>query len=574
MSDEHAEPDTDAAPEESGKGHVWILVDHSAHRAAFESVADRLAERDVEAQIVTITEVIGTVARDALAGGAERLLRGLRVAVQGRPGDEDLLGAVRRARPDLLAVTNPRYGRALGLLESLTGITSLQVGILPDYDLSSDWTNSSLQAFVVPTDEQRGRLVESGFLAERVFVSPPSIGPGFARSIERAEVREEFGFGSEPVVLVRAGQFSPQILEKIVFQATLVDDEDVRFVFHHEGDEARAAALRRAADQYGLSAAMFGKVVDLERYVAASDLVVCATADPQVPGILAQGQPLVLLGADEPGAAQAEFLAEQGAARQVVDVLRLGSELERALDGERLDEATRAAGELGARDGNERLADVLCEILDHADAWLGAGGARDEEPSDAEAPEDDRVGAPEEEASVEGPFESIGTGKGAGSGESAATGDKKRSPRTAGGTLTAAEAKDQLAELILKERELERRLAECEKQQDRWRSRLELAREWSEDDLAEEASEVLRDYLDQGESVEAELADIRRQKEKLKRAVGRGGSSQRRKALPSGEDDGGRDAKPDGETERRFRDMELDRDLDDLKDRIDRELGD
>ncbi|MFP4600882.1 MAG: hypothetical protein ACLFVJ_21710, partial [Persicimonas sp.] len=518
---------------------------------------------------------IGSVARDALAGGAERLLRGLRVAFKGRSSEEDLLGAVRRARPDVLAVTNPRYGRALGMLESFTGIRTLQVGILPDFDLSADWISSSLQAFVVPTEEHRGRLVASGFLGDRVLVAKPAIQPNFAREVDREAERKELGFGDEKVVLVRADGFAPHILEKMVFQATLVDT-DARFIYHHNGDSACAAALRRAADQYGLRSAMFGKVPDLERFVAASDLVIAPNAEPYVAEILAQGRPLLLLGAEERGAAQAELLGEAGAARHVVDVLRLGSEVERALEDEALEEATAAAEALGARDGNEQVARALSVAVEHAEEWLSAPGAAETGPEEEDgggAKAGEEGEAEEEGFEARGPFETIGTGKvGGGAAETgrAPTEEGGRPERSYAG-LSAAEAKDQLAELILLERELERKLSECERQQERWRNRLELAREWNEEDLAEEARDTLRGYLDDAESIEEELVDVRRQKQKLKQAVHRGGQGNGRRALPGG-DESSQDVS--GDVEERFRKMEADRDLDDLKDKINRELGD
>jgi hypothetical protein len=580
QSEEHAGDQGSEATAESS-ATVWILVDRSARQAAFETVAERLGEQGVDAQIVTITEVIGSVARDALTGGAERLLRGLRVAFQGRTAEEDLLGAVKRARPDVLAVTNPRYGKALNLVESLAGIRTLQVGILPDFNLSADWINSSLQAFVVPTDEHRKRLVANGFLAERVLVAAPAIQTGFSQQVDRDEARKQLGFGEEKVVLVRGDGFAPNILEKLVFQATLVEN-GARFIFHHNGDSAAAAALRRAADQYGLPAAMFGKVADLERFVAASDLVLAPTSEPYVADVLAQGRPLLLVGAEEQGAAQAEFLSEAGAARHVVDVLRLGSEIERALDDETLQKTTEAAQSLGAPDGSEQVARALTTAVEHSDEWLSAP-AGGESPEREEPPVDDQQAGGEQdehtEAESAGPFESIGTGKSRAArttGEAGGADAKaRREPSFSG--ISAAEAKEQLAELILMERELERKLAEIEKQQERWRNRLELAREWNEQDLADEAKDILRGYLSDAEAIEADLVEVRRQKDKLKRAAGHTGAGKMgsgRRALPApGEaPEGGGDR--EGRVEGRFRDLELDRDLDDLKDKIRRDLGD
>ncbi|MGM0558263.1 MAG: hypothetical protein ACQEVA_17900 [Myxococcota bacterium] len=554
---------------------IWILIDHSSREAAFEDVGEYLSEQGVQIQVVTITEVLGSVARDALTGGAERLLRGLRVAFQGHSSDEDLLGAVRRARPDVLAVTNGRYLRALGLLENLTGIKTLQVGILANYNLSTDWMNSGVGAYVVPHADFRDRLVANGARAERVLVAGPPIRPGFTKEVDREEVRAEFGFDDSKTVLVRADSFPTKNLEKLVFQCSLVEGE-VRFIFHHNGDQTTASTLRAAAEKYGLPAAMFGQVDELERFVVAADAILAPVQDPFVSELVVASRPLMLVGADEHFASQSEFLVEQGAARHIADVLRLGSEMERALSDEELAEMAGAASQLGSREANRAVADALGAAVEHADEWRT---------SPATAPPDDGepVGGPEdggEEApGAAGPFETIGRGsRGGGTSSETAedapeTSEERAQTRSYAG-ISKSEAKDQLAELILIERDIERELSEISRQQERWRKRLDLAREWNEDDLALEAEEVLREYLEEAKPLERDLADVRRQKQKLK-AAAHGGEEPGSRRAPAGliGAEGDEDGRDRSEVEQRFRRLELDRDLDDLKDRIKRELG-
>lgn len=593
-------------PARPASGRIWILVDHSSREVAFDAVARELEARGVEPQIVTITEVLGTMAREALAGGAERLLRGLRVATRGRSGaDEDLIGAVRRARPDVLAITNSRYVRALGLLENLTGIPSLQVGLLPDYNLSPGWLNSALQAYVVPDESQRQRLVANGIPAERVLVAGPAVQPGFERELDRAALRRELGFGEQFVVLVRADCFDAATLDRLVFQCTLLDREAVgrtpRFVFHHNGDTATAGALRRAADQYGLGASMFGKVADLERFVVAADAVLASSQEPMVAELVAAGRPILFVGIDDNHAAQIEYLSGKGAARAVADVLRLGSELDRFCVPDTIAKMEEAMAGLEGRNGNRQVADALATALANAEAWRVA-------PVSAPAPEPEGPGGgdtttPATPEHTPGPFETIGTGGERPAGQatdstspgSSTTGSSTTSTTTTGepigrreapagerpgdggrartyAGISQAEAREQLAQLILVERDLERRLGEIERQQQRWRNRLDLAREWKEDDLAREAEGILRGYIDQAEPLQRELGDVQRQKEKLKQAAheasgrpgGYGGSSGG--PTPAGEDRA-------AELERRFQRMEVDNDLKGLKDRIKRELG-
>lgn len=566
-SSREASADADEQSGDHAGRLVWFLVDRSEDHTAIEHVARQLETTGVETEVVTITEVIGSAAREAVAGGAERILRGLRVAWQGPSGEEDFLRAIRREQPDLLVVTSPRYARPLSLLEGLTGAGSAQVGVPLDFNVDGRWLDGSIDAFLAPDETARERLEEAGYSSEYLFEAGPPISPNFERDLDRESEREQLGFGDETTILVRAESFDPTTLDRIVFQATLVEDE-VRFFFHHNGDGAVSQRLRRSADKHGLPAAMFGRVSDLERYVHASDVVVASPAEPLLPEIVRAGRPLFLVGEPDGYANQTEVLTGRYGAGHVGEVLRFGSEFERFLADESLADATDMIENSSLEPGNARVADALGRALERVEQWRSgpqpSPGGAGREPTD------------EEPAEPEGPFESIGTGEHGEVDRDKAlevTGEPRRP------NLSQAEAKDQLAELILNEREMQRRLSELEREQERWRNRLDLAREWGEDDLAEEAKGILREYIDDASRVRDELEDVRRQKEKLKRAARRGQgadgtASKRSSEGRAGTGDALDDPDRAAEIEERFNDMELDRDLDDLRDRIEGELGD
>lgn len=554
------------------KGSVWILVDHSAREAAFSPIAGALEEQGVGVELVTITEVLGSVAREALAGGAERILRGLRVAVKGRGGDEDFINAIRKQRPDVLVVTEPRFVRSIGVLENLTGVSSLQVGLISDFNVDPGWFAGQLHGFIVPDEKTSRVVVETGVPADRVQIAGPALKPSFHRSVDRDAVRSKLGFKEELNVLVRADGFDTATLEKLVFQCTLVE-RDIRFIFHHDSDGGTATALRRAADQYGLSAAMFGRVDDLERYVTASDAIIAADDDGYLPELIQAGAPLLFVHSSRGSRGNADALKAKGWADELEDVGHLGARLERFLESSKLEEKRAALASWNGVERSEALVGAIQEVVANSASWL-----KEPVKSQSSKPE-----AKESSSSPPaGPFETIGRSgepekkvsredqRGDGAAEetktaiqlppasSSAESTTSREPR-----LNQAEARDELAKLILKERDLERQLEEISKQQDRWKGRLELAREWNEEDLASEAQEILKGYLEEARPLDSSLREIRAQKEKLKTAA-RGGP------------DSSNDSEPGGrarELENRFQKMEMDRDLEGLKDRIKRELG-
>lgn len=560
---ESGEKHDESEAKDGEAGRVWILVDHSSREAAMAPIARQLEERGLSVELVTITEVIGSAAREALAGGAERILRGLRVAMRGRTGDEDLIGAFRRRQPDVLVVTEPRYARSIGVLENLTGVKSLQVGLVPDFVVDSGWFNGQLNAFIVPDETTRQSVMAEGIDPERVKVAGPALRPNFRRDLDREKIREEMGLADSLVVLVRADGLEPAKAEKLVFQCTL-SDQKARFIFHHDGDGATASALRRAAEQYGLSAAMFGRVADLERYFAAADAVLASDADPYLPELLESKTPLLFVPSGRPGRGNADALASRELAEYLDDMGQLGTRLDRFLKKENLQERREKSARWNGVERHDQLVETLEEIVSRADEWRMEVSAPAAE-KDVEEGEE-KV---EEPPAPRGPFETIGGAPPRPRREEARAGkeegDGAERPRDFS-RLSRAEAQEQLAQLILKERDFERRLQELEKQQERWRGRLQLAREWNETDLAEEAEGILRGFIDEAEPMEEELGDIRRQKEKLK-AAARGGDG-----APS-ENGGESGADRASRLEERFQKMEVDRDLDGLRDRIKRELG-
>jgi hypothetical protein len=417
-----------------------------------------------------------------------------------------------------------------------------------DYNPSALWAQSPLHAFVVGHDDFRERFEQAGVASERVLVAGPPIQRGFERELDRDAERQSIGLANDLVCLVRAEAFAPALMERIVFQCSLVK-RPIRFVFHHNGDGSAASLLRRVSAEYGLKAVMFGKVPDLERYVLAADFVIAAPSDAFVAELVALDRPLLFVGADDSAAEQIDFLTRQGAARWVDDVLRLGSEIDTFSEADALSAASEAGARLSRTTGNRDVADALAVAVQRIEDWRAAPEA-----PEAPAPDDEDDAEPLDDA-----FESIGGSRG---GDSSAT--REETPGYQG--ISQAAAKEELASLILSERDLERRLEELERQQERWRNRLELAREWNEDDLAEEASEVLRGYVEEARPVREELMAIRRQKEMLKGAAhGRESGPSRDAGAPQGD--------RVSELEERFRRMEVDSDLEGLKDRIRRELG-
>jgi len=550
--------------ENETKVRVW-LVD-AGQGDATGAVASLLEERGHAVEVLDLTETIERLIR----GRGEQLidnLKGLWRRASGADSDEEpqgaelpgpLADALERGRPDLVVLTSSRHLKVADWISELAGEQALMVGLLPDYNLGEAWLKGALNAYIVPHEGLRTPLESAGMSPEHVLVAGPAISEAFAEVKGVEGLREAFGLDPSqgPLVLVHCVGTDLHDLDGLVFQLSLIDRQ-WQPIFYAGADGSASELLRRSARTHGLVARMLPEVENLHDFVAAADLVITHPGQPLVIGALAMDRPLFLVGDPGPVTTQCDFLVAQGAAMHLADMLRVSAEAEFIMGRERLEAMAEASTGVGRRTGTIEVVDALLMVEQRRAKLLEA------------VPEE----VQEEGPRFSGPFEMIGappsqrTSKReapAGGGVFERVGELSRSGRSAAAALSASEAKDQLAALILQERELERKVEETGREQKRWRDRLELAREWNEGELAAEAQGILERNVSAHRARQQELARVRVQKEKLKARVRR---------VPSG----GSPASVENPTEPkasedRFQSMEVEDDLSRLKRRLLEEL--
>lgn len=570
---------------------IWLLADE--HHQAISSVKDILTERGATVELLHLSDAMEKVLRQR--GG--RLLenfksmlarvRGADLEQEDQEEAEEALGDVlERGRPDLIVASSARYLGSLDLLARAAGGQALPVALLPDYNLGNAWLKGAAQAYIIPHEGLKAPLLEAGIEDKRLFVAGPAVPQSFSARPDAAALRKDFALEDAPgaVVLLLCHHMDAAELDRLVFQLSLVESP-LTPIFYVGEDEQAAEALRRAARTHGILANLLRQVPNPQDFFAVAHLILARPEDERITGALALDRPLLLVGDAGPVTTQADFLVARGAALHCKDLLRLGAEVELALRPGRLEDMERASAEVGRTTGSLEVADALALILrDRAElqrAPATVPGDNGDQPS-FQGPFE-RIGVPRHErnapAPSPGPFEPVGRptpGPAAQSRPAPAPAPAQPpAPRPTHSPLSADEAKDELAALIMTERELERDLAQVRREQEQWHNRLELAREWNEGELAREAEERLRRVLDDAERMQVELDKVRVQKEKLKERV-RGGRPAPASPAPSGSgaDTGLPSARgaEGGPIESRFRDMEVESDLNALRQRLRDEL--
>lgn len=506
------------------------------------------------------------------------------------PGDdaEAFKQALSRGAPDLVVFTSPRHLKGMDWVGRVIGGDALKVALLPDYNLGGAWLKGAVHAFVIPHEGLRAPLHDAGVAPERVFVAGPAIARSYAEAPDAEALRAEFGLdpSAGAITLILTSHFSASTLESMLFQLSLVD-KAWQPIFHVGRDEEKAEALRRAARTHGLPARLLGDVANLHDFIAAAELILLHPTDEVLIGALALDRPVLMVGDPGPVTTQRDFLVAQRAALHAQEVLRLGAEVELAIRPEVLAQLNDAAASVGRRTGTAEVADALELIAQRRRSLAISPGSTEEEGPAVSGPFEliggggasSSAGAT---AARSGPFESLG-GDG---GEARRPSEGEIASRPAGfegapsprplsrppvtSSLSAAEAKDQLAALIVQERKLERSLEEAQREQERWSKRRELALQWGERDLATEAENILRRALTQSERDAAQLESVRLQKDKLKARVrgGRQAPGGRFGAPPQVDRAPQRDDAPRGRADKRFTDMEVEDDLARLRQRL------
>ncbi|MDX9723545.1 MAG: hypothetical protein RBU37_22550 [Myxococcota bacterium] len=530
----------------SERHHFLIVFSGSGYaEAALSNVVGELELRGHSVELLSYTGSASQLARSM----AERGWRGLRAVakqVTGKLVGEDALGLGRDERQvDAVIVTSPALWEAS---RSRGSEDSLRLGLMTDLMWTPLWTELELDALIVSHPVFKELALRRSYPEQALFAGDVPLPKSFCRTLDVPSIRQRFGIKEEqgPVLLVIAEQVDDARLDRLVFQLKQLQ-QPAQPIFYFGEDRRAADVLRRAAASYGVVARMFGLVDNLEEYYAACDLVLAEASHPLIHPLLALDKPVVLFDADAATRPLAIFLREQASGVTIPEVLRLGSELDALLgNAEELARLRQGALALVDQKGAQRIADALEAAMKQKGSLVGRQAHRQVQ---AKAPEMAGGGA----------FEVIGQAAPPPS-SSPLPSDEGRFRSTAlaieseqVAPLSAAQARDEMAALILLERDVEKRLAEATHRAGLWERRLDLATQANDSELMGEAQRLLQSSRADETALVKEMDRIRAQKLQLKRWVGGAGAAQ--SGSPS-------------HTEGKFRSMELNSDLDALKKRF------
>jgi processive 1,2-diacylglycerol beta-glucosyltransferase len=455
---------------------------------------------------------------------------------------DELRGLLAEFPPDVVAATHPFASAPFVRLKREGTLEVPLVALITDFTIHNVWVQEGISLYTVADALLTDELAKRGAERELVYPSGIPLGEAFGRSPDVAALKAKFGLDPDPakkVILVLAKGWEPDLADRLLFQLSLLRAPH-QILLSSAGNEELAERLRRFAAIYGVRAKLFGQVENLHEFMAVSDLAVTKGGGLTAAECLASGLPMVILD-PAPGDEErtSRFLTEAGVARRAQGVLSLGAEIDFVLSDAtaypRMKQAVAAlAKPQAARDAGRaiylaaqnRAAILKRERERKLSAEKGAGAAGP-------------TGAP----GVKPVIEEIGQEK----------------PADLPTTLTREAAKEILTGWIMNEKDARRRYEEALAEAERWQRRAEIAARRNEDPLAKEALAQAEKARREIFALEGELRRIAAEKAKITGRVAGGPPPTTTLGSP---DVAG------AEMESRFRNMELDDELERLKRRL------
>ncbi len=333
--------------------HVLVVTSSGSAPAAVVPVLAALEAAGLRVRAIDVGGVGG-----GGGGVADRVRR----ALLGEGAERRLRKELELSPPDAAVVFDPDAALALTLVRDKAVNPAPVVGVVAELEPAKAWAQTDCDRFVAIDDLAAVALADAGVEGDRIIVVGALGERAFAEAgtQDRAALRSRFKLASagrvaDKAALVEVAGLGPEATGQLALQLSLLEGDQLTFLFDAGTDVESAAVLRRQVPALGLKAKLFGATADAPLLWRAADVIVARPRAETVARALLVGGKLVALVDDTlAGAAAAAAALEARKRGQAAKGLLLLSSA--------LDAALRAAAPPPTDDGADHVADVVAVV--------------------------------------------------------------------------------------------------------------------------------------------------------------------------------------------------------------------
>ena len=279
---------------------------------------------------------------------------------------------LKRVQPDLCVSTHFLPAEIIAWLIAKKKLSAKSAIVVTDYDVHAIWLCKTVHRYYVALDESVEYLAQVGVPREIIRTAGIPVDPVFATALDRAEVRRKLGLDSvATVLLVAAGGYGVGPMEQLV-SALLNLKQGWQIVAIAGKSEKLRRRVEKLAEKSGTLQSGAKRLIavgftqEMDRYMAAADLLVGKAGGLTTSEALARGLPMALI---EPIPGQeernADHLLEEGAAIRCNNFPAAAWKIARLLDdSRRLAKMREAARTLGRPNAAADIAEDALRLVD------------------------------------------------------------------------------------------------------------------------------------------------------------------------------------------------------------------
>ncbi len=232
-----------------------------------------------------------------------------------------MIRLLKRVQPDLCVATHFLAAEIVAWLIAKRKLRARNAIVVTDYDVHAMWLCRTVDRYYVAINEAAEYLARIGVPREKLRVTGIPIDPLFAKSLDRAETRRALGLDpAASVILVSAGGYGIGPVEQLVNDLLAFERpwQIVAIAGKAEKVQKRLEEISRNAGKLASGVPRLvpiGFTTDMDKYMAAADLLVGKAGGLTTSEALARALPMALI---EPIPGQEErnsdHLLEAGAA--------------------------------------------------------------------------------------------------------------------------------------------------------------------------------------------------------------------------------------------------------------------